>query len=65
MTRQDLIPVYLSRLEKAKFELDNVEKSRHLCVDPIESMRWALEVEVRRSLVRVYDGLLKILQETA
>lgn len=63
MTRQDLIPIYLSRLEKAKFELDSAEKSSHLCADPIEQMRWSLEVEVRRSLVRVYDGLVRILQE--
>jgi hypothetical protein len=63
VTRRDLIPLYLSRLEKAKFELDSAEKSRLLPGDPIDQTRWSLEVEVRRSLVHVYDGLIKILQE--
>jgi hypothetical protein len=63
MTRQDLIFVYLTRLEKAKFDLDVTERSGFLPGDPLDKTRWALEVEVRQSLVHVYDGFLKILQE--
>lgn len=63
MTREDLVPLYLSRLEKAKFELDSAEKSILLPGDPIDKTRWSLEIEVRRSLVHVYDGLIKILQD--
>ena len=63
MTRQDLIFVYLTRLEKAKFDLDVAERSQFLPDDPIDKTRWALEVSVRQSLVHVYDSLVKILQE--
>jgi hypothetical protein len=63
MTRQDLTFVYLTRLEKAKFDLAVAERSRFLPADPIDKLRWDLEVAVRQSLVHVYDGLIKILQE--
>jgi hypothetical protein len=63
MTREDLIPVYLSGLEKAKYELDKAVKSSCLPADRIEQLRWQLEVEVRRVQVNVYDGLIKLLQE--
>ena len=63
MTRQDLIFVYLTRLEKAKFDLAVAERSRFLPADPLDKTRWELEVAVRQSLVHVYDGLVKILQE--
>jgi hypothetical protein len=63
MTRQDLIFVYLTRLEKAKFDLAVAERSLFLPDDPLDKTRWDLEVAVRQSLVHVYDGLVKILQE--
>jgi len=63
MTREDLLAVYLSKLERAKFELDSTEKGPILSPDPIEKVRLDLEAEVRRSMVRVYDGLVKFLQE--
>lgn len=63
MTRQDLTFVYLTQLEKAKFDLAVAERSRFLPADPLDRARWDLEVAVRQSLVHVYDGLLKILQE--
>jgi hypothetical protein len=63
MTRQDLLFVYLTRLEKAKFDLDVAKRSRFLPDDALDKTRLALEVAVRQSLVHVYDGLIKILQE--
>jgi len=64
VSREDLLPLYLSGLEKAKFELDRAEKSSCTTADPIERVRWALEVEVRRVQVKVYDGLIRFLQES-
>jgi hypothetical protein len=64
MTRKDLLFVYLTRLEKAKFDLEVAEKSRFLPDDVLDKTRLALEVAVRQSLVHVYDGLIKVLQES-
>ena len=63
MHRPDLLPVYLSGLEKAKYELDRAEKSSSITADPIEKTRWTLEIEVRKVMVRVYDGLIKLVQD--
>ena len=64
MSREDLLPMYLSGLEQAKHKLDRAEKSSSLTADPIEKVRWLLDAEVRRVQVNVYDGLIKLLQET-
>ncbi|HEY0704017.1 MAG TPA: hypothetical protein VGD60_14710 [Candidatus Acidoferrales bacterium] len=63
MSRENLLVMYLSDLEKAKFELERAEKTSSIQLDPIERVRWSLEAEVRRSLVRVYDQLVKLVQE--
>ena len=57
------LPIYLSSLEQAKFDLDRAEKSSIATNDPLEKIRWSLEADVRRALVRMYDGLVKLLQE--
>ena len=62
MNREDLLPIYLSGLERAKFELDRAQKSSVMSTDPIEKMRWTLEIEVKRALVQVYDGLITLVQ---
>lgn len=64
MTRKDLLFVYLTRLEKAKFDLEVAEKSHFLPDDTLDKTRLVLEVAVRQSLVHVYDGLIKFLQES-
>jgi len=63
MGRQHLLPVYLSALEQAKFHLDRAEKSSIATQDPIERFRWTLEVEIQRTVIRMYDGLAKLVQE--
>jgi hypothetical protein len=63
MSREDLLPIYLSRLEQAKCELANAEKSCVLSTDVLEKVRWTLEAEVRRAVVHVYDGLINFVQE--
>lgn len=63
MGRQDLLPVYLSGLEQAKYELDRAEKTSGLTLDPIEKIRWSFEIEIRRALIRMYDGLIKLVQD--
>lgn len=57
------LPMYLSGLEQARFDLDRAEKSSMTANDPLEKIRWSLEADVRRALVRMYDGLVKLLQE--
>jgi hypothetical protein len=63
MPREDLLPVYLSRLEQAKHELARAETSLTSSTDPLEKVRWSLDAEVRRALVRVYDGLISFVQQ--
>lgn len=63
MSREDLLPVYLSRLEEAKYELARAEKSSSNSTDPLEKVRWSLDAEVRRALVRVYDVLIVFVQQ--
>jgi len=63
MTRRDLIFVYLTQLEKAKCDLAAAEKAHFLPGDPLDKTRWELEVAIRKSLVHIYDGFVKILQE--
>jgi hypothetical protein len=60
--REDLLPMYLSRLEEAKYELARAEKSSSTSTDVLEKVRWTLEAEVRRAMVRVYDGLISFAQ---
>lgn len=62
-TEQASLPIYLSGLEQAKFDLDRAEKSSGATEDPLEKLRWSIEVDVRRTLVRMYDGLVKIVQD--
>jgi len=62
MSREDLIPIYLSRLEEAKFELAKAERASNASTDVIEKVRWSLEMEIRRSMVRVYDVLVSFVQ---
>ena len=63
MRREELLPVYLSRLEEAKCELARAEKSSSNSTDPLEKVRWSLDAEVRRALVRVYDVLIVFVQQ--
>jgi hypothetical protein len=63
MSREDLLPVYLSGLEQAKYELARAEKSSSTTTDPLEKIRWSLDAEIRRALVRVYDGLIVFVQQ--
>jgi hypothetical protein len=63
MSREDLLPIYLSGLEQAKYELAKAEKSSTTSTDPLEKIRWSLDAEVRRALVRVYDGLIVFVQQ--
>ncbi|MGA8220489.1 MAG: hypothetical protein WB780_02465 [Candidatus Acidiferrales bacterium] len=63
MGRQHLLPVYLSALQQAKFSLDKAERSSNATQDPIERLRWSLEVDIQRTLIRMYDGLTKLVQE--
>jgi hypothetical protein len=63
MNREDLLPVYLSRLEEAKHELARAEKSSSSSTDPLEKVRWSLDAEIRRALVRVYDVLIVFVQQ--
>lgn len=63
MRREDLLPIYLSRLEEAKHELAKAEKASNASTDTLDKMRWSLEAEVRRTMVRVYDSLLVFVQE--
>jgi hypothetical protein len=64
MGREDLLPIYLSRLEEAKYELARAEKSSSASTDGLEKVRWTLEAEIRRAMVRVYDGLIGFAQTT-
>jgi hypothetical protein len=63
MSKEDLLPIYLSGLEQAKHELARAEKSSNSSTDPLEKIRWSLDAEVRRALVRVYDGLIVLVQQ--
>jgi hypothetical protein len=63
MTKEDLLPMYLSGLEQAKCELARAEKSWSMTNDPLEKVRWSLDAELRRALVRVYNGLVVFVQE--
>jgi hypothetical protein len=63
MRRESLLPVYLSGLEQAKYELARAEKSFNSTADPLEKMRWTLDAEIRRALIRVYDGLVTFVQQ--
>jgi hypothetical protein len=63
MRRESLLPVYLSGLEQAKHELARAEKSYINTADPLEKMRWTLDAEIRRALIRVYDGLITFVQQ--
>jgi hypothetical protein len=63
MTKEDLLPMYLSGLEQAKCELARAEKSWSMTTDPLEKVRWSLDAELRRALVRVYNGLVVFVQE--
>jgi hypothetical protein len=58
-----VLPIYLSGLEQAKFDLERAEKSSLLTSDPLEKLRWSFEADVRRALVRMYDSLVKLVQE--
>lgn len=62
MKREDLLPVYLSRLEQAKHELAMAQRASDASTDMLDKVRWSLEAEVCRALVRVYDGLLVFVQ---
>jgi hypothetical protein len=62
MPREDLLPIYLTGLEQARYELTRAEKALNNCSDPLELIRWSAETEVRRVLVRVYDGLITFVQ---
>ena len=48
MTKEDLLPMYLSGLEQAKCELARAEKSWTMANDPLEKVRWSLDAELRR-----------------
>jgi hypothetical protein len=63
MKRESLLPVYLSGLEQAKYELARAEKSLSSSADPLEKVRWSLDAEIRRALIRVYDGLVTFVQQ--
>jgi hypothetical protein len=63
MRRESLLPIYLSGLEQAKFELARAEKSSSCTVDPLEKVRWSLDAEIRRALIRMYDGLITFVQQ--
>jgi hypothetical protein len=63
MSREDLLPIYLSGLEQAKCELARAEKTSMASTDALEKVRWTLDAEVRRALVRVYDGLISFVQQ--
>jgi hypothetical protein len=63
MSRVDLLPIYLSGLEQAKCELARAEKTSLASTDALEKVRWTLDAEVRRALVRVYDGLITFVQQ--
>jgi hypothetical protein len=39
------------------------EKSWSMTNDPLEKVRWSLDAELRRALVRVYNGLVVFVQE--
>lgn len=59
---QQPLPIYLSGLEQARFDLDRAEKTSSMTTDPLEKLRWSVEADVRRILVRMYDGLVKLVQ---
>ncbi len=63
MTKDDLLPMYLSGLEQAKCDLARAERSWSQSTDPLEKVRWSLDAELRRALVRVYNGLVVFVQE--
>jgi hypothetical protein len=63
MGRPDLFPIYLSELEQAKYQLDQAQKSSNAAEDPIERFRWSLDIEIRKALIRLYDGLIKLVHE--
>lgn len=63
MRRESLLPVYLSGLEQAKYELARAEKSLSSSADPLEKVRWSLDAEIRRALIRVYDSLVTFVQQ--
>jgi hypothetical protein len=63
MSRPDLLPIYLSGLERAKYELATAELTCSVATDPLEKVRWTLDAEVRRALVRVYDALITFVQQ--
>lgn len=65
MSRQDPLFQYLSALEKARHDLDRAEKSLGITEDPIEKMRWSLEIQVGQTLVQGYQKLIKLVQETS
>lgn len=63
MNRGDLLPMYLSGLEQAKHELARAEQTSASVTDPVEKIRWTLDAEIRRALIRIYDGLILFVQE--
>jgi hypothetical protein len=65
MSRKDPLFEYLSALERARHDLDRAQKSRETAEDPIEKMRWSLEIEVGQTLVQGYQKLIKLVQETS
>ena len=65
MSRKDRLVEYLSALEKTKHDVDRAQKSRGTTEDPIEKMRWSLEIEVGQTLVQGYQKLIKLVQETS
>jgi len=43
--------------------LARAEKTSMASTDALEKVRWTLDAEVRRALVRVYDGLISFVQQ--
>jgi hypothetical protein len=63
MEKEQLLPIYLTGLEQAKCELTRAEKSLMASSDPLEKVRWTLDAEIRRALVRVYGVLISFVQQ--
>lgn len=63
MSKEHLLPIYLSDLEKAKYELNQAEKSLNASSEALEKIRWTLETEIRRVSVRVYGALITFAQQ--
>lgn len=63
MQKEHLLPIYLTGLEQAKYELTQAEKSLNASSDPLEKVRWTLDAEIRRALVRVYGALINFAQQ--